>query len=123
MTTYDLSNPIGKARLAAGDTDTANAIYTDAEWQVWIDRWEHVKAANRVDWAAAEALEALLVNDGRLVGCTTALGVSLDGVSWRDALKDRVRTLRQRHYIAGPNSAEDTRKQPSHDYSTLFLPL
>ena len=102
MTTYDLSNPIGKARLAAGDTDTANAIYTDAEWQVWIDRWEHVKAANRVDWAAAEALEALLVNDGRLVGCTTALGVSLDGVSWRDALKDRVRTLRQRH-ILGPS--------------------
>ena len=72
MTTYDLSTAIGKARLAAGDTDTENPIYTDDEWQIWLDRWEHVKAANQVDWATAEALEALLVNDGRLVGRTTA---------------------------------------------------
>ena len=31
--------------------------------------------------------------------------------------------LRLQAYILGPNSAADTRKQPSHDYSTLFLPL
>ena len=99
MTTYDLSTAIGKARLAAGDTDTANAVYTDAEWTEWLARWSHVTSAYQPDWAAADALETLLVSDSRLVGKTTALGVSLDGTAWRDALKDRVRTLRQRHIL------------------------
>ena len=99
MTTYDLSTEIGKARLAAGDTDTANAVYTDAEWTEWLARWSHVREANRVDWAVAEALEAVLTNDARLIGKTEVLGVSLDGTAWRPALRDRIKTLRQRHIL------------------------
>ena len=46
--------------------------------------------------------EGLLTNDAPLVGKTNILGVQLDSVSWRDAARDRITFLRQKH-IMGPS--------------------
>lgn len=57
----------------------------------------------RVRWAItdAEMLEIPLAGDGRLVGKTTGLGVSLGSTAWRDVCRDRMAFLHQRH-IMGP---------------------
>jgi len=45
MTTYDLTNDIGKVRLIIGDTDIADAVFTDAEIQVFIDMTTSLRLA------------------------------------------------------------------------------
>ena len=103
--TFDLSNDIGKVRELVGDTNIASAetaMFTDEEIQFYLDRWGHVADQYRPDWAFADLGEHLLVNDARLVGKSTILGVALDGTAWRDALHDAIKTSRQRH-ILGPS--------------------
>ena len=103
--TFDLSNDIGKVRELLGDTNIASAetaMFTDEEIQFYLDRWNHVGAPYRPDWTFADMGEHLLVNDARLVGKSTVLGLSLDGTVWRDALHDAIKTARQRH-ILGPS--------------------
>ena len=51
-TTYDLTDNIGKIRLAIGDRDITNAFYTDEELTVFYD------AEGSINLAAAAALEA-----------------------------------------------------------------
>ena len=57
--------------------------------------------ARREVSAAAETIESLLMNDGRLVGKSTVLGVSLDSAACRDAARNRITFLRQRHIMGG----------------------
>ena len=102
MTTYNLTDSIGRMRLTLGDTDTAAACFTDAELQAFLDRYEGLATARREDWASAEAIETVLMSDGRLVGSSTVLGVSLDSIGWRDAARDKILYLRQRH-VMGPS--------------------
>ena len=52
MTTYDLTNDVGKVRLNIGDTNTADAVFTDAELTVFLT------AEGSVPLASAAALEA-----------------------------------------------------------------
>ena len=102
MTTYNLDTSVGKVRLTLGDTNTDAACFTDAELQAFLDRYEGLATARREDWAAAEAVESLLLNDGRLVGVSSILGVDLDSVGWRAAARDRIGYLRSRHAL-GPS--------------------
>ena len=102
MTTYDPMTQIGRVRFSITDTEVDKASFTDAEIQLALDRYEGLADSRKEDWSAAELLTILLTADSRLVGKSEILGVSLDGVSWRDACKDRVLFLRQRH-IMGPS--------------------
>ena len=66
---------------------------------MFLARYKGLPDSRREDWAAAEVIESLLLNDGRLVGKSTVLGVSLDSTAWRDAARDRITFLRQRHIM------------------------
>jgi len=52
-TTYDLTTLVGKVRLRVGDTDTANAVFTDEEITIFL-----TAEGNDVDLASAAVLEA-----------------------------------------------------------------
>ena len=53
VVTYDLTNNIGKVRLMIGDTDTTDAVFTDAEITYFLT----VNSGN-ITLAAADALGA-----------------------------------------------------------------
>ena len=102
MTTYNPDTQIGRVRFSITDTVVDTASFTDAEIQLALDRYEGLANTRKEDWSAAELLTILLTADSRLVGKTEILGVNLDGTAWRDACKDRVAFLRQRH-VLGPS--------------------
>ena len=104
MTTYDITNPnpVSRVRLTIGDTNVNAAVFTDAEIDAFLARYQGLGESRQEDWASAEMLDSLLTNDSRLIGKSSILGVDLDSVSWRDACKDRVGYLRERH-IRGPS--------------------
>ena len=52
MTTYDTTTTVGRIRLLIGDTDTSNAVFTDAEIGVFYT------LQGSLNLAAAEALES-----------------------------------------------------------------
>ena len=52
MTTYDTTTTVGKIRLLIGDTDTSDAVFTDAEINVFY------ALQGSINLAAAEALES-----------------------------------------------------------------
>ena len=102
MTTYNPMTQIGRVRFSITDTEVDKASFTDAEIQLALDRYAGLADTRKEDWSAAELLEILLTADGRLIGKSEILGVNLDGTAWRDACKDRVLFLRERH-IRGPS--------------------
>lgn len=71
--TYDLTTDVGRLRLAIGDTDTANAMFSDEELQVFIT------AAGSWEQAALMAVDGLIAKYAQLV--TFALGPRKEALS------------------------------------------
>ncbi len=65
--TYDLTTDVGQVRLEIGDTDTADAQFTDEEINVFLDRGDTVPAAAGLAlqaWAAALSRDDESVSTG-----------------------------------------------------------
>ena len=75
-------------------------VWQDAEIEAFYTDNGHINPANKREWwTEADMLEALLVIEGRLIGKVSILGYSADGSSWREAARDRIKYLRQRHVL------------------------
>ena len=108
--TYDISRDsiVDRIRRRIGDTDvnasdptdTSGVVWQDAEIEAFYTDNGHINPANKREWwTEADIIEAMLMNEGRLIGKVSILGYSADGSSWREAARDRIRWLRQRHVL------------------------
>lgn len=79
--TYDLSTSIGKCRLLAADTNTQEYVFSDEEWQVFLDLFGdnlHLAAAAGLDAMAADAAKiAIVTNRDKIETDPTAVGKQL----------------------------------------------
>jgi len=80
-----------KVRLLIPDTDTANELFDDDE----IDAFLSLHSSN-IYLAAAEALEVAATNEALRLKVQKIVGLETDGAKLLDAIRKRVRSLRER---------------------------
>ncbi len=84
--TYDLTTNIGKVRLTIGDKDTADAVFSDEELQVFLDA-----ESDNLNRAAANALEAWAATYG-----ANADSEHIGDYSFTQKIVDKMLSLAQR---------------------------
>lgn len=94
MATYDPTTKAGKVRLLIPDTDTAAAVFTDAE----IDAFLSLEG-NNIFLAAASALEVIASDRALTLQVVKVLDIQTDGAKLSDALLKRAEMLRKRAEI------------------------
>lgn len=90
MFTYDLATDIGTVRLLIPDRVAANAIFTDAEIQAFIDIYP-----GRLRYAAAEAIDTIAVDEALVLKVVSLLDVTTDGASVAREMRQRANRLRE----------------------------
>ena len=86
---YELSTDIGKVRLLLSDMDNTKEIFTDEEYQVFLDMEGSVKLA------AAQALDTIADNEALASKKLTSSDVAVDGPALADSLRKRAVLLRE----------------------------
>ena len=100
--TYDPTTTLGKARKYCQDTgtrdalgntaiNTANAIFTDAEIQGFLD-----DNSNNVYLAAADALDIIAANQAYVLKLISNNGLSTNGPAVAAALRETAKTWREK---------------------------
>ena len=108
--TYDIARDsiVDRIRRRIGDVDVnaddpadiSGVVLQDAEIEGYYADNSDINPTNKRQWwTEADIIEFLLMNEGRLIGKVSILGYSADGSSWREAARDRIRWLRQRHVL------------------------
>lgn len=100
MATYDPTTALGKARLYAADTDTADAIFEDDEWTVFLD----AEGQNPI-LAAALGLEVMAADAAKIAVITKNDVVSTDPTKVAQQLSDRAAALRSRAAASSSSTA------------------
>lgn len=100
MFTYDPTTTLGKTRLYAQDTVTANAIFTDAEIQSFLD----INGQN-VFLAAADALEIIAANQAYVLKVISNNGLSTNGPAVAASLQATARQWREKAQTSDGASA------------------
>lgn len=89
--TYDPTTILGKTRLYCQDTVTANAIFTDAEIQTFLDANDQ-----NVFLAAADALDIIASNQSYVLKVISNNGLTTNGPAVASDLRAHARTLREK---------------------------
>ena len=87
--TYDITTTRGKARLLAADTDTANYLFDDAEWDYFLTLAEDDPAL-----AAALALEAAATDAAKIAVIFRNESQTTDPTKVPELLMARAKALR-----------------------------
>jgi hypothetical protein len=74
--TYDPTTDVGKCRLMLGDTDSAKAVFQDAEWEAFL-----ALGGGNLYRAKGHALLAVAANRNLRVLVMTTLGLQTDGAA------------------------------------------
>lgn len=98
--TYDPTTALGKTRLYAQDTVTANAIFTDAEIQSFLD----INSQN-VFLAAADALDIIAANQAYVLKVITNNGLSTNGPAVAASLQATARVWREKGLLTDGSTA------------------
>lgn len=98
--TYDPLTTLGKTRLYAQDTAVANAIFSDAEIQSFLD----INAQN-VFLAAADALDIIAANQAYVLKVISNNGLSTNGASVASSLQATARVWREKGMISDGTTA------------------
>jgi hypothetical protein len=89
--TYNPTTTLGKTRLYAQDTVTANAIFSDEEMQVFLD-----ENSQNIFLAAADALDIIASNQVYTLKVMSNNGLSTNGASVAAALHTQAQALRDK---------------------------
>jgi len=89
--TYDPTTPLGKTRLYAQDTVTANAIFTDEELNAFLT----INGQN-VFLAAADALDIIAANQAYVLKVISNNGLSTNGAAVASSLQATARVWRDK---------------------------
>lgn len=81
--TYDTTTDRGKVRLLISDTDTTDAIFDDAEIDVFLDL-----RGDDVHLAAATALRAIAGNEAQVLKRIRLLDLDLNGPAVAQSLRE-----------------------------------
>lgn len=82
-TTYDTTTNRGKVRLLVSDTDTSDAIFDDAEIDVFLDL-----RGDDVHLAAATALRTIAGNEAQVLKRIRLLDLDLNGPAVAQSLRE-----------------------------------
>lgn len=89
--TYDPTTVLGKTRLYAQDTVTANAIFTDEELNAFL-----TINGNNVFLAAADALDIIAANQAYVLKVISNNGLSTNGPAVAASLRETAKTWREK---------------------------
>jgi len=92
--TFDVETDAGKVRLLITDTDSDNAIFTDAEINAFLSMTK-VNDENDVRLAAAQALDTIATSEALVQKRIKLLDLSTDGPSVAKELRERAKDLRR----------------------------
>lgn len=87
--TYDLSTAVGKCRLLAADTDVSQPVFSDEEWQAFLD-W----SGENAHLAAASGLEAMATDASKVAIVTRRDSITTDPTQVGKMLRESAAALR-----------------------------
>lgn len=93
--TYDVTTALGKTRLYAQDTVSANAIFSDEEITSFL-----AINSNNIFLAAADALEIIAANQAYVLKVITNNGLTTNGPAVAAALQATARQWRAKGLIS-----------------------
>jgi len=94
--TYDTATPTGQVRLLCRDTNTANALFSDAEIGVFL-----AVCSNAVLLAAAMALENIAANETLVQKRIQLLDLKTDGPAESAELRALAKSMREQYERMG----------------------